>query len=113
MIYTGCLKKKGDLFIGPQMHRFTHPVFSPLCTVPNLPMHTEENTGCVKPSICGPINTSPFFLRHPVYTRPQGPWGPGIYLVPENKIIILDFAFPKMICGILSLASVGAPPHQY
>ena len=33
---------------------------------PNLPMHTEENTGCEKPSICGPINTSPFFFRHPV-----------------------------------------------
>ena len=30
-------------------------------------MHTEENTGCVKPSICGPINTSPFFFRCPVY----------------------------------------------
>lgn len=24
---------------------------------PNLPMHTRENIGCVKPWICGPINT--------------------------------------------------------
>ena len=30
-------------------------------------MHTGEKTGCVKRWICGPINTSPFFLRHPVY----------------------------------------------
>ena len=34
---------------------------------PNLPMHTGENTGCVKPCICRPINTPPFFLRHPVH----------------------------------------------
>ena len=30
---------------------------------PNLPMHTGENTGCVKPWICRPIRTHhPFFL---------------------------------------------------
>ena len=63
MEHTGCLKKKGDVFIGPQIHRFTHPVFLQCALVgyakgqchhhsapwPNLPMHTEENTGCVKP----------------------------------------------------------------
>ena len=41
-----------------------------MCTVPwpNLPSYTGENTGCVKPWICGPINTSPFFFRR------LGPW---------------------------------------
>ena len=24
-------QKKGDVFIGPQIQRFTHPVFSPVC----------------------------------------------------------------------------------
>ena len=28
---TGCLNKKGDVFIGPQIHGFTHPVFSQVC----------------------------------------------------------------------------------
>ena len=42
---TGCLKKKGDVFIGPQIHRFTHPVFSPLCTV-------RLGQGSVSPSKC-------------------------------------------------------------
>ena len=43
--HTGCLKKKGDVFIGPQIHRFTHPVFSPLCTV-------RLGQGSVSPSKC-------------------------------------------------------------
>ena len=28
---TGCLKKKGDVQMGPQIQGFTHPVFSPAC----------------------------------------------------------------------------------
>ena len=31
VVHTGCLKKKGDVFIGPQIEGFSHPVFSSVC----------------------------------------------------------------------------------